>query len=232
MILHVCERAKKVPGITSVTVATDHESIMGIVTEAGFSAIMTSPDHPSGTDRIAEAARALELMDNDIVVNIQGDQPLLSPEPVQAMIELLQKNRAFNMTTAACPLAAKDLNNPNRVKVVTDLQGGAIYFSRSPVPFDRDGALLPEKDTQKMVLKNFPGYLRHLGLYAFRNSFLQKFVSLPGGILENIEMLEQLRAIENNYRIGVAVVKTVPDEVDTAEDLERIRSLFKHKSLD
>jgi 3-deoxy-manno-octulosonate cytidylyltransferase (CMP-KDO synthetase) len=210
-----------IPEVETVAVATDHQEIFRTVEHAGFTAIMTSADHVSGTDRVAEAAEMLCLDDGDMVVNIQGDQPLLETGPVRAMIEMLASVPDFHMTTAACPLEADDLNNPNRVKVVLDRRGGAIYFSRAPIPFDRDGVTGPV--SSGVVEKGFPGYLRHLGLYAFRYGFLRTFVSLEQGILERIEMLEQLRAIENGFSIGVAVVANAPVEVDTHDDLEAVR---------
>lgn len=229
MIVHVCQRAINVPGIDMVVVATDHEEIGAVVNGNGFKAVMTAKDHASGTDRVAEAAGKLGLQDEDIVVNIQGDQPLLETAPLEAMVELLVADEGFHMTTAACPLEMADLDNPNRVKVVLDRGNGAIYFSRSPIPYDRDRVVKDLLSAGRSNRPGFPGYLRHLGLYAFKNAFLRKFVSLEQGMLERIEMLEQLRAIENGYRIGVAVVDNAPVEVDTHEDLEAVRRIVAAK---
>ena len=215
MILWVVERAAAMAVVEEVAVATDSEAIARVVEGAGFPAVMTRPDHPSGTDRIAEAARALGLPPEAVVVNIQGDQPLVEEGPVAGMVELLQAGR-FSMTTCATPLDPAELHDPNRVKVVVDLQGRALYFSRSPIPYDRDGRM----GELGMV------HLRHLGLYAYRNRFLQRFVELPVGRLEQVEQLEQLRALENGYSIGVALVDHAPPDVDTPEDLHRVARIM------
>ena len=223
MICHVYRRAASISGIDSVAVATDHEDIASCIRGIGGAAFLTAPDHESGTDRIAEVARHMQLSSETLVVNIQGDQPLISPEPVLKMIELLKGEPEIHMATAACPMKHHEVANPNRVKVVLDSLSHALYFSRSPIPFDRDGLSVSAASGES-------GYLRHIGIYAYRNSFLQKFVSLPVSWLENMEKLEQLRALENGYRIGVAVVKDSPLDVDTAEDLEAARHFIKNSS--
>ncbi len=215
MILHVYERALNIPGIDQVAVATDDKRILECVNSAGGRAILTDAAHPSGTDRIAEAARHLGLFDEDIVINIQGDQPLVEEGPVRAILARLVHEHGLAMTTPACPMDAGEAQNPNRVKVVVDADWQAIYFSRSVIPFDRDGALKGVKGA----------YLRHIGLYAYRCGFLQEFVRLKPGVLEEIERLEQLRAVENGYPIGVVRVESALIDVDTAEDLENIRRL-------
>ncbi len=212
MILHVYNRASRLHGIDEVAVATDHQEILKTVTEAGGKAFMTDPNHPSGTDRVAEAASLMELADSDIVINIQGDQPFFKDEMVHAPLELLKSDPGFVMTTPACPMSAEMAEDPNRVKVVLDKNNRALYFSRSIIPYDRDMTVCQE---------NRP-YLRHLGLYVFRNAFLQKFVALPPSRLERIECLEQLRALENGYSVGVAVVSEAPLDVDTEEDLKQL----------
>ncbi len=214
MILHVYNRASRLHGIDEVAVATDHREILDTVNKAGGKAFMTDPNHPSGTDRIAEVASLMGLADSDIVINIQGDQPFFKDEMVYAPLELLKSNSKFVMTTPACPMAVEMAADPNRVKVVLDKNNCALYFSRSPIPYDRDNAFEQE---------NMP-YLRHLGLYVFRNGFLQKFVTLPPSRLEKIECLEQLRALENGYPVGVAVVSEAPLDVDTEEDLKKLQS--------
>ncbi|PXF57761.1 MAG: hypothetical protein C4B58_08700 [Deltaproteobacteria bacterium] len=219
MILHVYQRALKVPGIDQVVVATDDSRIAECVKAAGGTVFMTDPGHPSGTDRIAEVARLLELSDNDVVVNIQGDQPLLDSQPVVAIIKMLLEVPDFAMTTPACPLEAREALNPNRVKVVVDNNQKALYFSRAMIPYYRDANTvgdLPKGSGQY--------YLRHLGLYAYRQNFLQTFVTLPPGKLEQIERLEQLRALENGYSVGVVRVEEAPLEVDTPEDLDAVCS--------
>ena len=219
MILHVYQRALNIPGIDHVVVATDDRRIEECVETAGGKAFMTDPDHTSGTDRIAEAARRLKLSGDDVVVNIQGDQPLLDPQPVPAIVNMLLEKTQFDVTTPVCPLDPQDALNPNRVKVVTDRNSMALYFSRAPIPYRRDADDLPGELAGHC-------YLRHLGLYAYRQNFLQTFVALPPGILEQIEQLEQLRVIENGYSIGVTKVTDAPLEVDTPEDLDAVRSIL------
>ncbi len=215
MIVHVYNRAREVPGVDQVVVATDDRRILECVEQAGGVAYMTRESHPSGTDRISEVAGRLDLAGNDILVNVQGDQPLLDPATIPPLIQALLDEPGLPMATLACPMDPEDARNPNRVKVVTDRDGRALYFSRSRIPFDRDGKW------------ERPGcYLRHLGLYAYRKSFLQEFVSLPPGTLEQIECLEQLRALENGYPIKVLMVEKAPLEVDTEEDLARVREIM------
>ena len=222
MILHVYQRALKVPGIDEVVAATDDPRIAQCVETAGGKVFMTDPDHASGTDRIAEVARLLGLSDDDVVVNIQGDQPLLDSQPVVEIIRMLVDMPEFAMTTPACPLEAVEALNPNRVKVVVDKDWKALYFSRAMIPYYRD------VDTEAGQPSKGSGqyYLRHLGLYAYRQNFLQTFVTLPHGRLEQIERLEQLRALENGYSIGVVKVTEAPLEVDTPEDLDAVRSVL------
>ena len=217
MIVRVVQRALEVPSVETVAVATDDERIRKVVRDAGFEAVMTSRTHPSGTDRIAEAARILGLSGDDVVINVQGDQPLFDIDAISAMVRLLLKNDAFVMTTAACPLDTQGARDPNRVKVVVDEGDSALYFSRSVIPFDRDGILKGETAP----------YLRHLGLYCYRVEFLQEYVGWPEGRLESIERLEQLRVLERGFKIGVIRVKEAPPEVDTQEDLEKIRNHFQ-----
>ncbi|NDY42730.1 3-deoxy-manno-octulosonate cytidylyltransferase [Dissulfurirhabdus thermomarina] len=216
MILHVLERARAVACVDRVVVATDDARILDRVRGAGGEALLTRPEHPSGTDRIAEAVRALGLAPGDLVVNIQGDQPLLAPGPVEAIVRRLRDDPSVAMATPACPLDPAEADDPNRVKVVVDRRGRALYFSRARIPFDRDGEPPPEAA---------PAFLRHLGLYAYRPDFLQAFVALPRGPLERREKLEQLRALENGFAIGVEIVPEAPPEVDTAADLETVRRL-------
>jgi len=225
MILHVLERASRIPGVDRAVVATDDERIRSCVTGAGGEAYLTDPSHPSGTDRIAEVSRLLGLADHDVVVNVQGDQPLLARGPVTAIIERLLGDPGVAMTTPACPLGAHDAENPNRVKVVVDRRWRALYFSRARIPYDRDGVLGGCGAGDAGPNQECMGYLRHIGLYAYRQGFLEKFVALPTGFLETLERLEQLRALENGHAIGVVLVKEAPPEVDTAEDLETVRMI-------
>ena len=217
MILQVVERVKRITCLREAAVATDSPEIMECVEGAGHRAVLTSADHPSGTDRIAEAAMILGLKPHDIVVNVQGDQPLIEKDAVEAVVKALDSRADCLMSTASCPMTAEEARDPNRVKVVADFRGRAIFFSRSMIPFDRDGVF---QDKEKP-------YLRHLGLYAYRMDFLQKFVRMPVGRLEAIEKLEQLRVLENGFEIAVQVVENAPIDVDTEKDLEEVRTLFK-----
>jgi len=214
LIQHVYERAKEIEIFKDVFVATDHEKVIDVIKGIGGDAILTSKSHPSGTDRLAEAARILSLSKDTIVFNIQGDQPLVSKDVINEIIRLIINDHEIHMATAACKLDSKDIENPNRVKVVVDFRNRALYFSRSPIPYDRDK-------------KGAVNCLRHLGLYVYRNDFLQKFVTLSQGRLEQIEKLEQLRALEHGYKIGVAIVKDAPLDVDTREDFLLIKRILE-----
>lgn len=221
MICHVYKRALAVDCVDMVAVATDDARIAGCIEEMGGTACLTDSSHASGTDRIAQAAMDMGLSNDTIVVNIQGDQPLISHEAVTGTVELLQHSGEFSMSTAACPLRPDETRNPNRVKVIIDHCSRAIYFSRFPIPYDRDNRAASSFD--KLSLSR---YLRHIGIYAYRQGFLQEFVSLPPSWLEEMEKLEQLRAIENGCSIGVVVVKEAPLDVDTEEDLIAVRCLL------
>ncbi|WP_297057290.1 3-deoxy-manno-octulosonate cytidylyltransferase [Thermosulfurimonas sp.] len=211
LIQHVYERARSSEILEKVVVATDDERILRTVRDFGGEALMTSPEHTCGTERIAEAAGILGLADGDIVVNIQGDQPLLAPEALEDLVRPLLLSGEIPMATLAIPMEnPEEIEDPNRVKVVLDRQGRALYFSRSPIPYFRP----PGKS---------PQYLRHIGLYAYRKEFLDLFVTLPPGELEQAEKLEQLRALENGYPIAVTITPYACPEVDTPEDLERLR---------
>ena len=218
MVLRVVERASLIPDIKGLFVATDDEKIKEVVEDAGFNAIMTSREHPSGTDRIFEAAKKVGLSKEDVVINCQGDQPLLDILSVQKMVSLFKREKDFLMTTVATPINFIEAQDPNRVKVVLDKDSRALYFSRSPIPYDRDRVFDPKERC----------YLRHLGLYCYTMELLERFVSWPVGSLEQTERLEQLRVLENGYKIGVAIIKNAPIDVDTIEDLEAVRSIFKN----
>lgn len=212
MVVHVCERARA-SGAGSVTVATDDERIVKAVAEAGHRALMTRAAHPSGTDRIAEAASALGLAAEDIVVNVQGDEPLIDPDLIRDVAAMLERNREAAMSTACHPIHDEaSLANPNVVKVVLDAAGYALYFSRSRIPFPRqsEGA-----------------WYRHAGIYGYRVEFLRKFASLKPSLLEQTEALEQLRALWHGYRIAVAVsAAEITPGVDTPQDLEVVRRML------
>ncbi len=212
MIQHVYQRANSADLVDRVVVATDDERIVSAVVEFGGQAIMTSPENRSGTDRAAEAAVRLGLEPTDIVVNIQGDQPLLDPRCIDQVVKPLQEDEALGMSTLAFRIAdRREYTDPKDVKVTLDKRGFALYFSRSPIPCDRDGDRLP------------PAF-KHLGIYAYRCDFLQVFRKLNQGELERIEKLEQLRALEHGYRIRVVVTGYDSPEVDLPVDIERIEN--------
>ena len=220
MIQHVYERALRAPSLERLLVATDDERIRDAVLEFGGEAVMTDPAHPTGTDRLAEVVRGLE--DVSIVVNIQGDEPLLSPDAIEAVIAPLLLDPKLSMSSAMSPLPdPREARNPNIVKVVTDLQGRALYFSRSPIP-------LPREDSDA------PGpWMKHIGLYAYRRDFLLEFTQFEPTELERCERLEQLRALEHGHRIQMALLEA--DEsigVDTPEDLERVRQVLERRAAD
>ena len=206
LIQHVVEQVRRAEVLDEVIVATDDESIVTACDHFGAQAVMTRADHATGTDRIAEVARRLELADDDIVVNVQGDEPEIDPASIVELVDLMRRCPDDTpMATLATPLAVADAADPNRVKVVFDLAGRAMLFSRSPIPFDRDGT------------GNVQPYL-HLGLYAYRAGFLQTFTGLPQTPAERAEKLEQLRALEHGYRIAVGVVLEHTAGIDTPAD--------------
>lgn len=205
LIQHVWEGAKACSAIDRIVVATDAEEVVAAVKRFGGEAVLTSPDCASGTDRVAEAAR--HYPDSEIVVNVQGDEPEMSPEPLTALVNGMKANPSAEMGTIAVPWPDEvPLSEPGFVKVVTDTQGFALYFSRSPIPFYRDAA-----DRT---------YLKHVGLYAFRAQFLQQYASLPQTPLEKAEALEQLRALEHGHRIAVFISHYKGYEVNTPADYE------------
>jgi len=209
LIQYVYDQARKSELLEDVIVATDDERILEAVEEFGGKAVMTSPTHPSGTDRCAEVARQIDC---DFVINIQGDEPLIPPEVIDKVAEaLMESDEEIPMTSAATIANEEERENSNVVKVVTDQKGIALYFSRSPIPFYRN----PIAPT-----------LRHIGIYGYRKDFLLKFVSLPQTPLEKTESLEQLRALEHGFKIRIVLVDYSPVGVDTPEDLERVRKLL------
>lgn len=212
LIQHVWERCLACSNLDALTVATDDERIRDAVTAFGGRATMTSPDHPTGTDRIAEAARAIPQATH--IINIQGDEPLIHPALIDALADALLADPALDMVTAANPLPPDDpaARDPNVVKVVTALDGRALYFSRSPLPFFRN------------PVDGLP-VLRHKGIYGYRRSFLERFVTWPPSPLERAESLEQLRALENGAFIRVLPTDDTSPGVDTPQqaiDVERL----------
>lgn len=221
MIVRVAERAVA-SGATAVCVATDHDEIAAVVGRHGFDAVMTRVDHASGTDRIAEVARKQGWSDKAVIVNVQGDEPLISPALIRAVAGNLVAHADAAIATACHPVHDKpSMLNPNVVKVVMDKHGYALYFSRAPIPYPRD-AFAADAD----IPAGLPVF-RHIGIYAYRAGFLKSYASLPAAGIETFEALEQLRALWHGYRISVAVTPDAPATgVDTAEDLERVRRIF------
>jgi 3-deoxy-manno-octulosonate cytidylyltransferase (CMP-KDO synthetase) len=216
MIQRVYERALSCSELDDVYVATDDERISACLGGFGGKVVMTGKEHRSGTDRISEAARSVGLKEKDLIVNIQGDQPLFHPSIVSQLVKPLAEDPTIPMATLKCRIIdEEDMGNPNHVKVVTDNKGFAIYFSRYPIPFDRDGA------KEKV-------YFKHLGFYAYRMGFLQKFTRLPEGVLESAEKLEQLRALEHGFKIKVSETTFDSIEVDVPEDVRKVEELL-HK---
>ncbi len=222
MIVRVAERARR-SGARRVVVATDDARIADAVRAHGVEAILTRADHPTGTDRLAEAAAALELAADETVVNVQGDEPLLDPGLMRQMAELLAAHPDAAIATACHPIGdAQEAFNPNVVKVTLDARGYALYFSRATIPWARD-AFAADRST---IPAGLPLY-RHYGLYAYRVGFLRAFPALAPAPIERFEALEQLRALWHGHRIVVAIAPGTPAPgVDTAEDLARVRALF------
>ena len=210
------------PKIRAV-VACDSEAILKVCQQHSIEAVLTRADHPSGSDRLSEACEILQLDDNEIVVNVQGDEPLIDPALIVDVALLLQNSPTASMSTAAHVIDSLDeFRNPNVVKVVTDAQNLAMYFSRAPIGWWRDGSKsgLPELPTA-------PKPLRHIGIYAYRVGFLKQFPTLPQADIEVCEALEQLRALWHGHRIAVHVTSQAPGPgVDTPEDLERVRQFY------
>ena len=213
MAVRVCERAAE-SGASLVAVATDDERIRAAVEAHGFRALMTRADHASGTDRIAEAAAQLALGEDEIVVNVQGDEPLIDPALIREVAATLGRSREASVSTACHPIHdARAFANPNVVKVVLDARGFALYFSRAAIPHPRDGGSIEA--------------YRHIGIYGYRAGFLARYASLAPSPLERIEALEQLRVLWHGYRIAVAVsAADVPPGVDSAQDLEVVRRMY------
>jgi 3-deoxy-manno-octulosonate cytidylyltransferase (CMP-KDO synthetase) len=223
MIVRVAERAA-LSGAGRVIVATDHADILAACLQHGIEARMTRADHPSGSDRIAEVAAALGLPDDAVVVNVQGDEPLIDPALVAATAALIGAD--VPMATAAHPIGTMaDVMNPNVVKVVLDKDGRALYFSRAAIPWHRDSFSGAGAQAERGVPQGMP--LRHIGLYAYANGFLQRYPALPPSPLEQIEALEQLRVLWHRIPIAVHIADGAPAPgVDTPEDLARVRRFF------
>ena len=222
MVVRVAERARA-SGAAEVLIATDHAAIAKAAERHGFAAVMTRKTHASGTDRIAEVAARRGYPGHRIIVNVQGDEPLIEPALIRRVAATLARHRAADMATACHPIAsARELASPNVVKVVLDREGCALYFSRAPVPYARDAFARGIRG----VPAGLPAY-RHLGVYAYRAAFLRTFTRLAPVAIERAEALEQLRALAHGHRIAVAVTRRAPHPgVDTPADLARIRRLL------
>lgn len=211
LIQHVYARARQSLSLDRLVVATDDDRIFDRVQGFGGEALKTSPTHASGTDRVAEAAQILQPKEADLIVNIQGDQPLFEPRMIDEVVGPFRDDPNLKMGALVYPIQTpEELANPNVVKVVFDRKGFALYFSRSPMPY-----VIPSSPA--------PRYFKHIGPYAYRMGFLLKFTKMDQGDLERSESLEQLRVLEHGYRIRVVETKFDSQEVDTPEDLERIR---------
>ncbi len=220
MIQHVVERAWQVDLLSKVVVATDDDLIASAVESFGGEVVLTRPDHASGTDRLAEAAELIDISEHDIVVNIQGDQPLFPPDVIEQVARPMLDDPALPMSTLIYKIVRpEEIDDPNHVKTVFDRQGNALYFSRASIPFQRN----PDEPSK-------PTYYKHLGFYAYRKGFLLTFVSLPEGEWEKFEKLEQLRALEYGYTIKVVLTEHDSIEVDTPMDIERVEVLLQSEA--
>jgi 3-deoxy-manno-octulosonate cytidylyltransferase (CMP-KDO synthetase) len=220
MILRVVDQARKVEGFDDLCVATDDERIADVCRAEGVDVVLTSPNHPSGTDRLSEVARIKGWNSQDIIVNVQGDEPLLPATLVKQVAQLLVDHPESSMSTLCEPIHhLEEFKRDSIVKVVMSKKNQALYFSRATIPYDRDGA-------KEQVEKLHDQAYRHLGLYAYRVQLLQEYVTWDMGVLEKLESLEQLRVLENGHKIAIAVAEAnLPPGVDTQEDLDRLNAM-------
>lgn len=215
MIQHTYMRACEAEEPDDVIVATDNEKVYDTVTGFGGKAVMTSSDHPSGTDRLAEVA--MQYPDVDVIINVQGDEPMIDPDIIDRLAKAFEGNDDLKMATMKVPMKESEYNDPAAVKVVTDDNGYALYFSRSLIPY-------PRNDIEGMRV------YKHVGVYAYRRDFLLQYAALEPTMLEKVEGLEQLRALENGYKIKVLESDFQGIGIDTPEDLEAINKLFAAKN--
>ena len=226
--MHVVERASRASLISRVIVATDDERILETVQAYGGEAWLTSPDCQSGTDRVAEVAARL---DAEIIVNVQGDEPLIEPSTIDAAIKPLVEDSDIQISTTSEPITeVEDIFNPSVVKVVTDARGFAIYFSRSPIPYVRPAPGLSLEESLRRDSSLLSNYRKHSGLYCYRSRFLHDFARMQPSSLELAEALEQLRALENGIGICVVRVEHRSTGVDTRQDYERVKRLIEENS--
>ncbi|MFN6964867.1 MAG: 3-deoxy-manno-octulosonate cytidylyltransferase [Pyrinomonadaceae bacterium] len=228
LILHTVDRSRAARNVDRVIVATDDERIAEVAAAEGVEVVMTSTDHPSGSDRIAEVAR--DLPAGTIVVNVQGDEPLIPSENIEKAVECILKEPSVDIATTCEPIDdVRDVLDPNVVKVVTDVRGNALYFSRSPVPFPRAAALDAGSIERALQVKPelVRNFRKHTGLYVYRREFLLRFAAMEPSPLETLESLEQLRALENGATIRVVEVSGTSIGVDTLDDYERVRSMIE-----
>ncbi len=224
MIERVWDKAAE-SGAERVIIATDDVRIQQAVQGFGAEVCMTSSKHQSGTDRLAEVVDICAIDEDAIIVNVQGDEPLIPHQNILQVAKLLDKQTDVHMATLASPInSIEELNDPNAVKTIINEQGAAIYFSRSPIPFDRD-------KTSELNKTYFSQFLRHIGIYAYRAGFLKQFSQWPVAAIENLEKLEQLRVLAKGYKIQISVAEKIPPTgIDTTEDLERVRAILSKNS--
>ncbi|NOQ35331.1 MAG: 3-deoxy-manno-octulosonate cytidylyltransferase [Methylococcaceae bacterium] len=222
MIAHVCEKALQA-NAEQVVVATDDERIFKVVEDLGIEVVMTDANHQSGTERIAEVAAKLGWHDDDIIVNVQGDEPLIPPDYISDVAHSLAAQWHAGIATLAAPIdSADEVFNPNAVKVITDKKGYALYFSRAPIPWDRDSFSHASKNLPTTML-----YLRHIGIYAYTAGFLKAYCQWEASPLEAVESLEQLRILWQGESILVKTVARPPEAgIDTPEDLIRVQNIL------
>ncbi|MBC7900939.1 MAG: 3-deoxy-manno-octulosonate cytidylyltransferase [Saprospiraceae bacterium] len=230
LLLHTLDQAKKAANVSRVIVATDDERIFAVVRANGDEAVMTSPGHQSGSDRIAEVAESLP--ENSIVVNVQGDEPLISPRTIEKTIDAILFDATVDISTASENFENfEDLLNPNVVKVVTDSNGFALYFSRAPIPFPREAVMMHGslENIRGSVPTLLSCYRKHVGIYAYRREHLLKFTQMEQTVLEQTEMLEQLRALENGAKIKVVEVDESSVSVDTQADFDKVLEILENR---
>lgn len=225
LIEHVYFRVREAKGVQGVLIATDDRRIFDVVKGFGGEVVMTSPEHKSGTDRVAEVAKK---MDADIIVNVQGDEPEVHPEMVDTVVEALQKDKEAVMATLANVIDSREeYQDPHAVKVVMDNKGHALYFSRSPIPYAASWEKEESSKVQRFKGSKEGAYYKHLGIYSYRRDFLLRYSQLPRSPLEEAEKLEQLRVLSNGYKIKVVVTPHRCCGVDTPEDFRRFLDKYR-----